>query len=396
MGDAVVERVARVRWCGIAPPAVSGRPLVPRAPIRPCWWLRSRVARRKRPRDDSTQDRGSSCGGCRGRPRRPETPVTAREWLVTNGLGGYALGHRRGLADAALPRPADRRPARAVRSRVDAVARRRTRSRSRRAARSATVRAVGTARRRGDASLPLREFALEWGLPVWRYGNDDVELERRIWMPYGQNTVHVALPSAARAGPATLSMRPLPAVPPSRGRPRRRAGHALRAARRRRSLRDQRGRRPARRCAWPWTAPGRRSPWIPLTEGPCEYAHRGRPRVRRRGHRATARASSASTSPSISSTTLVGSTESWSMARALAVERLAARRSRAPPAARGAGAARRARRASARNSCWRPTSSSIAAGRPRRRPRARPGHRRRGAHGDRRLSTGSPTGAATR
>ena len=41
----------------------------------------------------------------------PEALLT-REWLVTNGLGGYASGTIAGVTDAALPRPARRRAAR--------------------------------------------------------------------------------------------------------------------------------------------------------------------------------------------------------------------------------------------------------------------------------------------
>ena len=49
----------------------------------------------------------------RRRTARDAGPArSTREWLVTNGLGGYASRHRRRRADAPLPRPARRRAAR--------------------------------------------------------------------------------------------------------------------------------------------------------------------------------------------------------------------------------------------------------------------------------------------
>ena len=50
----------------------------------------------------------------------PASACSTREWLVTNGLGGYASGTVSGAADAPLPRPADRRPPGAARPHDDA------------------------------------------------------------------------------------------------------------------------------------------------------------------------------------------------------------------------------------------------------------------------------------
>ena len=65
--------------------------------------------------------------------------LVSREWLLTNGLGGYACGHRRRRAHPALPQPAGRRPPRARRphhpvepARRDAAPRRRHGHRARR------------------------------------------------------------------------------------------------------------------------------------------------------------------------------------------------------------------------------------------------------------------------
>ena len=35
----------------------------------------------------------------------------------------------------------------------------------------------------------LREFRLECGLPVWIYEIDGITIEKRIFLPYRQNTV---------------------------------------------------------------------------------------------------------------------------------------------------------------------------------------------------------------
>jgi len=137
-------------------------------------------------------------------PAVPETPTTAREWLVTNGLGGYAFGTvegtltRRfhGLLIAALPAPLGRvLMLSTVSQEIDLT---------RDDGRHDTLVVGGS----GHADLPLREFALEWGLPVWRYGTDAVALERRVWMPYGQNTVHIAYRLVRAPGPVSLILRP--------------------------------------------------------------------------------------------------------------------------------------------------------------------------------------------
>ena len=103
-----------------------------------------------------------------------------QEWLVCNGLGGYASGtvtglpSRRyhGLLVAALPNPAGRvmmlnslsvqlkLPEGADRSRVDA----------------GWVPPTFSA----GAALDLVDFRLELGLPVWRYEGFGVVIERRV------------------------------------------------------------------------------------------------------------------------------------------------------------------------------------------------------------------------
>ena len=105
-----------------------------------------------------------------------------REWLVTNGLGGYASGTLAGpptrryhsLLVAALPAPLGRV---SLLASIDASAGCSTDLRRR-------------LNQLGDSTpRALVEFRLEAGLPVWRYELPDVTIERRLFMPHEQNTV---------------------------------------------------------------------------------------------------------------------------------------------------------------------------------------------------------------
>ena len=112
--------------------------------------------------------------------------VMTREWLVTNGLGGYASGtiggapSRRyhGVLIAALPPPHGRQLLLTdVHEELYVSGER---------AGQLAARAVEDLEH-----LSLTEFRLELGLPVWRYDLGGVVLEKRLLMPHGQNTVHV-------------------------------------------------------------------------------------------------------------------------------------------------------------------------------------------------------------
>jgi glycogen debranching enzyme len=141
-----------------------------------------------------------------------ETAGIRREWLVTNGLGGYASGtvsgrvtrRYHGLLVAALPAPVGRM---VMLSHVDA-----------------RVHLGGgrTAALEAEPSLPvavedpesphrlmkLAEFRLETGMPVWRYEHEGVAIEKRVLMPYRQNTVHLSYRLLDSAGPVQLELRP--------------------------------------------------------------------------------------------------------------------------------------------------------------------------------------------
>jgi predicted glycogen debranching enzyme len=134
--------------------------------------------------------------------------ILSREWLVTNGLGGYASGTvcgvptRRfhGLLVAALPAPYGRMML--FNHVTEEVVRQDGRSFS----------IGGEEREEGKdrtAPLPgtdhLREFRLESGLPVWSYDLDGLVLEKRVVLPYGQNTVHLHYRLGAEPDPRPVS-----------------------------------------------------------------------------------------------------------------------------------------------------------------------------------------------
>jgi predicted glycogen debranching enzyme len=114
-----------------------------------------------------------------------------REWLVTNGLGGYASGtisgaitrRYHGLLIAALPAPLGRV---VMWSHVSEYLRFGAKE---------VISLGGEERAGGQLELHgadfLCEFRLEDGLPVWTYHVRDLVLEKRIILPHLQNTVHL-------------------------------------------------------------------------------------------------------------------------------------------------------------------------------------------------------------
>ncbi|HUK17554.1 MAG TPA: amylo-alpha-1,6-glucosidase [Bryobacteraceae bacterium] len=133
-------------------------------------------------------------------------PHLKEEWLVTNGLGGYASGtvsgsitrRYHGLLVAALPNPLGRTMM------LNGLSER---------LRLPGRRVVYTgAEELADAPpeniLPLAEFRLEWGLPVWRYEVDGFVLEKRLLLLYRQNTVHIVYRLLAGQGRLRLGLRP--------------------------------------------------------------------------------------------------------------------------------------------------------------------------------------------
>lgn len=131
-----------------------------------------------------------------------------REWIVTNGLGGYASGtvagavSRRfhGLLVAALPAPIGRRM---MFNHLSELVRMPD---------NTTYFLGGEERVGGVLELPgasyLTEFRIETGLPVWRYEFAGVVIEKRIMLVHGQNTVHVTYELIQGNGPVRLKLMP--------------------------------------------------------------------------------------------------------------------------------------------------------------------------------------------
>ncbi|HEX9015981.1 MAG TPA: amylo-alpha-1,6-glucosidase [Chloroflexota bacterium] len=126
--------------------------------------------------------------------------LLAREWLVTNGLGGYASGtvmgtttrRYHGVLIAALPAPRGRQVMLnylAERLRLDDET-----------AISLEEEELPDAPLDFRSASHLTEIRLEAGLPVWRYQVGKIVLEKRLIMPHMQNTVmaHYRLVSGAQ------------------------------------------------------------------------------------------------------------------------------------------------------------------------------------------------------
>ncbi|HXV80395.1 MAG TPA: amylo-alpha-1,6-glucosidase, partial [Candidatus Binatia bacterium] len=131
------------------------------------------------------------------------------EWIVANGLGGYASGtvsetatrRYHGLLIAALPAPLGR--VLMLNGLVEEF-----RLPDGRVVESSP----GENRQPNESSaVPqvLTEFRLEMGLPTWRYQIDDVVLEKRLCLPYRQNTVHVSYRLLSHTGKVGTRLRPL-------------------------------------------------------------------------------------------------------------------------------------------------------------------------------------------
>ena len=131
-----------------------------------------------------------------------------REWLVTNGLGGFACGtmagaltrRYHGLLVAALAPPVQRT---VLVAKLE----------------------IGVQYGGHDYALGSNEYAdgtvdpqgqrliesviLDGSVPVWRYALGDALLEQRVWMEHGKNTTFVQLSLVRGSAPAMLQITPL-------------------------------------------------------------------------------------------------------------------------------------------------------------------------------------------
>ncbi|HXD86772.1 MAG TPA: amylo-alpha-1,6-glucosidase [Urbifossiella sp.] len=140
---------------------------------------------------------------------RPEIAgLLEREWLVTNGLGGYASGticgaatrRYHGVLVAAQPAPLGR---------VMMV------NHLREFIRLPDYRTLpfgGEEKVNGQLQIHgaehLVEFRLETGLPVWRYEVEGCVLEKRIYFAYRHNTAYVQYRLLKAPGPIRVKLKP--------------------------------------------------------------------------------------------------------------------------------------------------------------------------------------------
>ncbi len=133
--------------------------------------------------------------------------ILAREWLVTNGLGGYASGtvagactrRYHGLLVAALLPPVRRA---VLVAKVDEA----LEVGGRRFELGTNEYHDGTIDPQGYTYLSA--FHLDGAIPVWRYTVPGASLERAVWMAHGENSTYIRYRLAPRSHPARLIVRP--------------------------------------------------------------------------------------------------------------------------------------------------------------------------------------------
>jgi glycogen debranching enzyme len=116
-----------------------------------------------------------------------------REWMIANGLAGYASGSLDGGArrrhDGLLVAAVAEFGRVVLLDNLDE-----------------TITPAGGAP--SGLFAALTQVRLEAGLPVWTFQGADFHLERRVIMPYGQNTSLIQYRLLEGSGPVTLSLRP--------------------------------------------------------------------------------------------------------------------------------------------------------------------------------------------
>ncbi len=129
-----------------------------------------------------------------------------REWLVTNGIGGFASGtvaglltrRYHGLLVAALDPPGDRK---VLVAKLDETVEYR-----------GQVYPLSTNRWAGGAIDPrgyrhIERFRLEGTTPVWTFACADALLEKRVWMQQGANTTYARYDLVRGSGPLNLALK---------------------------------------------------------------------------------------------------------------------------------------------------------------------------------------------
>ncbi len=132
--------------------------------------------------------------------------VHRREWLITNGIGGYAAGSLSGasfrryhaLLVASNPATLQRT---VTFAHMDAIARYQNKTYDLSTAyfRDGSVQPMGF--------LNLTHFRLEGTIPVWTWNFADVEIEQRVVLAWEKNTVYVVYRVIKASHPVTLRLR---------------------------------------------------------------------------------------------------------------------------------------------------------------------------------------------
>src|ERR1700722_15547124 len=129
-----------------------------------------------------------------------------KEWIVTNGIGGYASGTLAGINTrrfhgwliAALPAPHGRTMMLNQIEEFLTVGGKRH---------MLVAEDLTSATQHDTVSDELVEFRLEDGLPVWTYRCESFELEKRACLVYRQNTVYIRY-TLIRVEDASRELRP--------------------------------------------------------------------------------------------------------------------------------------------------------------------------------------------
>jgi predicted glycogen debranching enzyme len=137
------------------------------------------------------------------------------EWIITNGIGGYASGTLAGINTrrfhgwliAALPAPHGRTMMLNQLEELLTVCGKRH---------MLVAEDLASATQQDTVSDELVEFRLEDGLPVWTYRCESFELEKRACLGYRQNTVYIRY-TLIRGENASLELRPSIDIRPHEG-----------------------------------------------------------------------------------------------------------------------------------------------------------------------------------
>src|SRR5262249_46954224 len=205
MGDTLVHRISSVRRVGLSANKEDGNMESSRT-------LCSSNAVEKRMKEEVAIEEVIQNRMPWSKTSETESPdpvlLLTREWLVTNGLGGYASASvsgactRRyhGLLIASLPAPLGRLVVLSHFGEEIVF--------SDESVLGFSGEEISDDRVSLHSAQFLYEFRLQAALPGWRYDLHGCVLEKRLWMPHLQNTVHISYRYLCDKGLIRLRLRP--------------------------------------------------------------------------------------------------------------------------------------------------------------------------------------------